>query len=162
MIQIPTDKKVIVDQYSQADQPGKKMLHKIFGEKFFLPIFDRIKGWEDVAAELGLDPVLSLPFANPANDRQAASNSGYILDCTAEVLADGVLLDWANPNQRKWIPRFYDYKPGAGFRFFGSNGAWTYSGAIGGARLFLPTEELSDYFGQQFLPHWNIFLKPIQ
>jgi len=154
------DKDVAVKEYSAADKKTKAALTKIFGDKFFLSLTDRIKTWEDAAAEKGIDPVKSLPFQKPSNTREEAVNAFFMLDVIAELLCDGVVLDWTDTNQKKWYPWFTDYKKGSGFRFGGSGYNWTLTDTAGGARLCLPTKELTDYFGKQFLSTWNKFLNP--
>ena len=145
--------------YSTADSNTKASLEKIFGESFFLPITERIKTWEDAAAAFGVHPVNSLPFINPKNSFQEATNAFFQLDIIAQVLSEGKILDWTNRDQYKWYPCFNNYY-GAGFRFYDSRCAWACARADGGARLCLPTEALANYFGTQFLPTWNKFLNP--
>lgn len=160
MNKLTFDKDTAIKEYGAADKKTKTALSKIFGAKFFLPVTDRIKTWEDAAAEKGIDPVKSLPFQKPANTREEAANAFFQLDVIAEVLGEGVVLDWGNGDQYKYYPYFYEYKPSAGFRFGDSAYSWTHSIADGGVRLCLPTPKLAEYFGKQFLPIWNKFLNP--
>lgn len=160
MLTVNKSKKEIADQYGSADEKTKKVLDLIFGSKFFLPVHDRIKTWEDAAAEKGLDPVNSLPFIKPMDTRQEAANAFFMLDVIAEIICEGETLDWSNSDQRKWFPVFNDYTSGSGFRFDDSSYIWSVSSAKGGARLCVPTKEKADYFGKQFIDLWNKFLNP--
>lgn len=131
-------------------------------KKYEQKITDRIKSYEDACEDLGLDPVEDLPFQNPKNNRQEAANAFHMLDVITESLLEGKKLDWEDADQRKWYPVFNNYSSGSGFRFLYSFGAWTNSGATGGARLCVDTQEKSDYLGTQFLAIWNKFLNPIK
>lgn len=148
--------------YPKADVVLKLWLQETFGkEHFTAKITDRIKTWEDAAAEKGLHPIDSLPFKTPTNSSQEATNAFFMLDIIADVLRQGVVLDWTNSSQKKWYAWFNNYKPGSGFSFHGTDYGWTSTHASGGARLCVDTSEKAEYFGKQFLPLFNKFLNPI-
>lgn len=155
------DQKTATELYPTATGKFKTMLEEKFGE-ILIPkkITDKVKSFEDACKILGKDPKKELPYAKPANARQEFANAAIMLDIISEALSEGVILDWANLSQKKWWPLFTDYKSGSGFRFDGSGGVWASSGAGGGARLCVPTKELANYFGNQFLSIWNKFLNP--
>jgi hypothetical protein len=151
--------------YAKADDDFKEQLEDAFGKEFFLRnVLDRVRPFEEICAEMGKDPAVELPYSNPTTNRQRFVNAGVKLDIISEYLLDNVILDWEDPNQQKWSPWFNRYKKGSGFRFVGSGGGWTGSGAnaYGGARLALDTKEKSDFFGQNYLDIWNDFLNPIK
>jgi hypothetical protein len=149
--------------FTTATTEFKEMLIDSFGKEFFSQkITDRIKSYEDACADLGLDPVESLPFKNPKNNRQEAENAFHMLDVITESLLEGKKLDWEDSDQRKWYPVFSDYSSDSGFRFMHSDNVWTRAYAYGGARLCVDTQEKADYLGTQFLPIWNKFLNPIK
>jgi len=153
----PTAKKL----FTTAAPEFKKMLTERFGEKYFsFKITDKIKTWEDAAAEYGIDPVKDLPYSKPMNSFQEAANAFFKLDIIATVLNEGVILDWADENQKKWYAWFNNYQPGSGFSFNGTSYGWTGADTTGGARLCVHSEELARYFGKQFLPIFNQFLNP--
>ena len=147
-------------EYNDADEKGKQTLKNIFGEQFFLSIMDRIKTWEDAAKDHGIDPVMSIPFLKPINTFQEATNAFFKLDVIATVLNEGVVLDWANENQKKWYCWFNNYKPGSGFSFHATYYDWSRTITYGGARLCVHSQELAKYFGTQFLSIFNQFLNP--
>lgn len=124
-------KTAALQEFKNGNPATQASLKNIFGDKFFLPIKERIKTWDDVANELGLHPVDCLPFKNPVNDRQHACNATFRLDAEAEVFLEGTILDWSNGNQRKWTPRWVDDGSGSGFRFVVSD--WTLTSASASA-----------------------------
>ncbi len=147
--------------YPTAAPEIKAVLDENFGKEFFkMKIMDRIKTWEDAATEYGIDPVKDLPFQLPTSNRQHAANAFFKLDVIAEVLREGVILDWENKDQKKWYAYFYEYKSGAGFRFYDTCYDWTFSNSLGGARLCVDTQEKAKYMGTQFLDIFNQFSNP--
>lgn len=151
--------------FNKADAKGKELLTDLLGKDFFnQKITDRIKTWEDAAEHQGLDPVDSLPFSEPENSFETATNAFFKLDVIATVLNEGTILDWTNDQQQKWYPWFNNYKPGSGFSFDATNCGWAYTGTCtsGGARLCVHSSELAKYFGTQFLSILNDFLNPIK
>lgn len=159
---VKIDSANVVKAYRNADKSGKQLLQDLVNGQvdFNTKITDRVKSYEDACAELGKDPVAELSYRNPVNNRQEFANAAVMLDIICEALCEGVVLDWENEDQKKWGPWFTGYKKGSGFRFNDSYYRWTDTSTFGGARLCLPTKELSDYFGQHFLPIWNKFLNP--
>lgn len=126
-------------------------------------IIERLKTWEDFAAEAGIHPVESLPFKHDfKTPRQEATNAFFQLDVIAGVLREKVVLNWKDSNQRKWYCWFHNYKKGSGFSFIDARYGWAGTRTHGGARLCVDTEEKAEYFGNQFLDIWNKFLNPNQ
>lgn len=152
----------ILQAHKKTDKDGKILLENLFKGQvdFDTKITDRVKTFEDACAELGLDADTVLPYPNPSNNKQEAARAFAMLDIISEALAEGVVLNWKDDTQKKWYPWFNNYTSGSGFRFGGSAYDWTAASTGGGARLYLPSKEFSDYFGQQFLPIWNKFLNP--
>lgn len=163
MKSLQIDEKKARSIYATAPPELKVMLEDTFTKEYFsMNIMDRIKKWEDAATELGIDPIESLPFPNPKNNREVATNAFFKLDAINQVLLEGVVLDWTNTNQKKWYPWFNEYRPGSGFSFYGTCCGWTATLANGGARLCLDTEKKAAYFGKQFLSIFNEYLNPIK
>jgi len=154
----------VLKAFHNADACGKQLLKDLVNGQvdFNTKVTDRVKSFEDACVELGIPVETALPYPKPVNSRQEFANAAVMLDIISEALSEKVVLDWTNDNQKKWYPWFDNYQSGSGFRFFDSHYSWTYASTAGGARLCLPTKELSDYFGQQFLPIWNKFLNPIK
>lgn len=154
----------VLKAFYNADASGKQLLKDLVNGQvdFNIKVTDRVKSFEDACVELGIVIETALPYPKPVNNRQEYANACVMLDIISESLSEGIVLDWANNNQKKWYPWFNEYKSGSGFRFCESNFNWSNANTSGGARLCLPTKELADYFGQQFLPIWNKFLNPIK
>lgn len=148
--------------YATATPEIKMLLEENFDKKVLAGnIMDRIKTWEDAAAEYGIDPVTSLPYQSPVNNRQVAANAFFVLDVIAEVLREGVILDWTNDQQQKWYCWFNKYNSGSGFSFGGTAYDWSFTNTNGGARLCVDTQDKAKYMGTQFLSIFNQFLNPI-
>ncbi len=120
-------------------------------------ITDRIKTFEDACKSLKLDPVKSLPYKTPKTKREKAINDLTRLDIIVEALQEGWQPNWNDHNERKWRP-WFSHSEGSGFGFsYSAYGAWS-TCTYCGSRLCLPTEELADYFGEQFIEIHNRIL----
>ena len=119
--------------------------------KKFAELTKGISTFEDVCAKKGDKPESILPYANPINTRQMAANDRERLDYIAEYLQDGFKANYGKWSQEKWFPVFRMPEGGSAFVFLYSrcDAALTYAGC--GSRLSLPNEELSDFFGTQFI-----------
>lgn len=135
-----------------------KQLRKIIDTP--VNIIDRIKTYEDACEYLEIET--AVPYPNPKNNRQEASNVFYMLDVITEALLEGKTLNWTDSNEKKWYPWFSKYKSGSGFRFGASNCAWPDASTAFGARLCVDTKEKSDYLGTHFLPLINKCLNPVK
>src|ERR1035437_8919155 len=125
---IKIDKETAIKEFNKAGSDTKKSLNKIFGDKFFMPVIERIQSYEDACADQGLDPIAELPFANPVNAKQEAANAFVMLDTINTSLLEETILNWTNSDQYKWYCWFNKYSSGSGFRFFGSVSGWTCTG----------------------------------
>lgn len=65
-----------------------------------------------------------------------------------KAICPDFIVDWTNGNQQKWYPWF---NLSSGFGFGDSNYNCSHTDAGVGSRLCLPTEEISNYFGKQFI-----------
>lgn len=123
-------------------------------------LLTRIISWDAVALELKLDPINSLPFPNPKDDCENATNAFFQWDKTTDVLNEDTVLDWMDSTQRKYIPIVYNYKPGSGWSFYVSVYYWSNARAYGGARLYFAKQILSDHFAKYFMDIINRINKP--
>lgn len=110
-------------------------------------IIERVKSFEDACTILGLDPVKSIPYSEPANDREKAINAYAKLDIIAEALNEGWKPDWSNYDQWKYSPYFRN-KSGFGLSC-NDYGSWLTNANVG-SRLCFPTSKLATYAGTQF------------
>lgn len=144
--------------FKEADEKGKTLLTNMFGKEVFSQkITDRIKSFEDACAEIGEDPIELLPYKNPKTKRQFAANDAMRLDVIAEALRGDFEADWSNSIQRKWRC-WFEHNGTTGFGFSGSGCDYSVTFTRVGSRLCMPTEELSNYFGTQFIEIHNRLL----
>ncbi len=73
-----------------------------------------------------------------------------------DVMRNGVIMDHANPNQRKWLPVF---NLSSGFVFSSSDYLYSFTCAYCGSRLCLFEEEMSDYGANQFIDLWETLIR---
>lgn len=108
-------------------------------------IIDRIKTFEDALKEADPEVISDCAiFPTDTVDVVAYKKLKLII----AVINEGVILDWKNFNQRKWIP-YFDMS--SGFGFGGSDCGYDFTYADVGSRLCFATREKSDYTATQFL-----------
>lgn len=149
------DEKNAKKLFKNASPEFKQALIDTFGEKFFTgKITERIKSFLDACEEIGEDP-LGKKFSTGTPDDIAYQK----LKVIAKALRDGVVLDYSNKSQQKWYPYFI--YGGSGFRFHDSYYGLTDTGAAGGSRLCVDTEEKAKHLGTtpEFLELYNQLLK---
>lgn len=148
----------------QLDKPTAKRLYKnvpewfqdilksTFGKEVFSgKITERIKTFEDACEELGIKPG---DVFNSQDDFDDIARKK--LKVIAKALNEGWFPDWDNSSERKWYPWFN--LSSSGFGFVVSVYVYTDSLANCGSRLCFKTEELSNYFGRQFIELHKIHL----
>ena len=111
--------------------------------------YTNIKTFEDACAALGLDPNAVLPFATPANEDQVNDNDVKKLKIIAKALKGEHVPNWDNRNEEKRFPVFR--KEPSGFGFSLSYCHYAYSFTAVGSRFVFPSEEVSDYYANQFI-----------
>ncbi len=140
--------------YPKSSPEMKEIFKSTFGEKSFSDkITDRIKTWEDVCDELGIDPGQSLPYPYPHNDEQEAINGFFKATKIAECLNEGWKPNWSNSSEYKYYP-WFDLS-GGGFSFDGHGYNCTFTCV--GARLCYKSSDLATYAGKQFLDIYKSF-----
>lgn len=145
--------------YNNADAKGKVLLEDLIGKEILSQkITDRIKTFEDACADQGKNPEEELPWKNPVNKDQEADNVYVKLRIIAKSLKGTFHGNYADGNERKWYPYFEWKTSKSAFGFADSGYDGTASDASVGSRFAFPTEELSEYFGKQFIDLHNILL----
>lgn len=111
----------------------------------------QIESYEKGCEICGYDPANLPDVSNLPAKHQPAVISGYKLFVVSEASwkGEGKAIDWNNRQQDKWSPYFWLNQPG--FRFNDSSYGRTTSGATCGSRFAYPSEEDSDYHGQQHI-----------
>lgn len=149
---LPISKANVLSAYKKADKKTKELLEELFGKQTLsTKVTDRIKTFEDACAETGEDPD-NQKFHTGTPDEIAYNKLKVVI----AALNEGVVLSFADSNQRKWYP-WFEFKV-SGFRFHGTYYVITTTGANGGSRLCFHSEELAQYAGTQFIELYNQFL----
>lgn len=150
-------RKDAMQQYTAADDDGKKMLEVLFGKNFFTSdIMSRCTSVESAFKIGGYKMKEELPYANPKNNRQKMLNLVAMMDIVIEVLREGWVPDYDDSNQEKWFAIYV--KKASGFVFSRSFYVRTSTLSALSSRLCLPTCELSDFFGKTFIKEINTLL----
>lgn len=144
--------------YKTASSELRTILEENFGKALFSEkITDRIKTWEDVCEELGIDDSV-LPYKNPKGKQQISTNAFVKIQYISQVLNEGWEPNFKNTNEYKYYPWFEyrSFSPGGDFGF-GYSFACSVRGFMGSG-FYYKTKELSDYAGKQFLEIYQEYL----
>lgn len=96
--------------------------------------------------EAGEDPA-DYQIPDGASKRQRGKILFSMMELICDVFKEGVVLDYSDPNQRKWYP-WGEYKSGSGFALNGVNSANTHSSV--GTRLCVDMEEKAQHIWKHF------------
>ena len=112
------------------------------------PKFDwkSINTLEDALAYTGKRPEDVYNVSDPVR-RQALD----ILEFVIELIGEGFVADYTNPDQKKWVPLF---NLSSGFVFSYSLYSYSDAGAGCGSRLCSENEEKSNHIGIKFQSYW--------
>lgn len=116
-------------------------------------ITERIDGFNDICAEAGENPK-DYEVHDGMTARQKRHILGDKLHLIAQVLNEGVKIDYSNTNQKKWQPYFK--WNGAGFGFSPSDYDCDHTAASVGVRF--ASEGISDFAGRKFIKEYNEYL----
>jgi len=141
--------------YPKASEEFKALLEENFSKsELSTKITDRIKSYEDACEETGETPI----------DEQALLKAGLLkheivgrkLATITRALNQDWVLDWANENQKKWLPWFRM----ASSRFAFGVTIYLCALALAGyaSRLCFKSEELARYAGETFTDLYNDYL----
>ena len=144
-------------------------------ERIEKPITERIKTFDDAVDELGIEhPLVKQYMAANGNEAFTRNTIAYIkLQIVAAALNEGWFPDF-QIKEKLWAPIFKihagdeidDISPDATYLFgapcgiasVNSHYAWSYALSPISARLAVKSEEISDYFGNQFIDIWAEYL----
>jgi len=145
----------VLAAFKAASPEQKTLLENLFGKEV-IPgkIEDRIKDFNDICAEAGVDPA---DFVIPvgASQRQIGSIAFNRIQLIFEVANEGWEADWDNSNQPKYYI-IWKYTPGSGFSSYGC--ADTYSASYVGSRLSTFSAERAKWIAETFRNEFNQFL----
>lgn len=145
-------KKEALQQLDMLTKSANELRGKIATMEEPGKITDRVKTFEDACEEIGEFP-MDEKFISGTPDEIAYKK----LKVVSEALNEGVILSYANPDQKKWYPWFL--YGGSGFRFGGTDCDNSCTHTAGGSRLCYATSELAKYAGTQFIDLYNQLLK---
>ena len=139
------------------------------------PITERIKTFDDAVDELGIEhPLVKQYMAANGNEAFTRNTIAYIkLQIVAAALNEG-WFPYLQRKEKRWYPYYKiyagdeidDISPDAtylfgasfGLAYVGSGYAWSGASSSFSARLAVKSEEISDYFGNQFIDIWAEYL----
>lgn len=136
--------------FKEASESLREILISTFGaDTFKQNVIDRIKTFSDAYDNADRNTRAEYDCqVHFALSKHIVARLKLIL--IAKVLRGDWEPDFSNSNQQKWIPIF-KFSAGSGFDFSYSHYYCAYANSDVGSRLCFPSEELSDYFGKQFI-----------
>lgn len=175
MAELVLKKSDAIRLYPTSDKTMKEIFEQTFGkETFSQKITDRIKDMSDVYEDLGINETKfkkdkvyraekMAEFAKKVGMEDSDIEDGFpcflLRDfevyALAYVLNEGWIPDYTNTNERKWSPYF---SLSSGFDFVYSSYVYTDAYALGGFRLCLKSEELSNYAGRNFTKEFKKYI----
>ncbi len=159
MITLKLTEAKALELFPQASNTLKEILEQSAPEGFFkMNIKDRVKTFKDALSifmEKKFTDELYIALQQRNKNELTCADKLLII---AEVLRNRWKADYSIGNQPKWRPWFEWDNKASGFAFSGSYYDGTNAAAYSGSRLCQETEEMSDYFGTQFLDLHNEFL----
>jgi len=151
MQELKLEKSTAIRLFEKVPEWFQETLIATFGKECFSKsIFDRIKTFEDACEAMNKKPE-DVYHEKDAPDDVARKK----LKVIAEALNGGWVPDWNDTNQKKRYPWF---KMSSGFGFDRSVYGYGCTDAGCGSRLCLSSNELSNYFGTQFIDLHEIHL----
>lgn len=145
--------------FEEGNPVIKDILIDSFGQDFFkitkYKKYQDIKLFEDACEVVGEDPQHA-KFCAGTPDELAYKKIKVIILALNKIADPTWVCDWNNSSQPKWYP-WFEYK-NSGFRFGASTYTIADTGASGGSRLRLCSEEVSNYCGKQFIHLYNELL----
>lgn len=136
--------------FKEASESLREILISTFGaDTFKQNVIDRIKTFSDAYDNADRNTRAEYDCqVHFALSKHIVARLKLIL--IAKVLRGDWEPDFSNSNQQKWIPIF-KFSAGSGFDVSDSDCDYGSTATIVGSRLCFPSEELSDYFGKQFI-----------
>ena len=144
-------------------------------ERIEKPITERIKTFTDAVDELGSEhPLVKQYMAANGNEAFTRNTIAYIkLQIVAAALNEG-WFPYLQRKEKRWYPYYkiyagdelddifpdatYLFGASCGLAFVSSDLAWSFAASTLSERLAVKSEEISDYFGNQFIDIWAEYL----
>ena len=120
-------------------------------------IIDKVKTFEDALAIVGTSEDERWLLGYSGEDISILSSIAFLkLSIIAKALRNGVVLDWTNSSQYKYLP-YFTFGSGSGW-VCGGYDCWS-AGSDIGSRLYVDTNEKAIYMGKQFISLYNDMFK---
>lgn len=140
--------KAILTRLEAVESEAQKLRKLLTKKEGF--IMDRIKTWDDVCDELGLDADTILPYMVPKSGDEKAINAFTQLNYIRQALNEGWTPNWDDENEYKYLPWFDMRGTTAGSGFSDSCYRFHCNNSNVGSRLCYKSQELATYAGKQF------------
>lgn len=135
---------------NSSDKGFKDLLEQNFGKDFWKPkeIQNIVFNLPTLIEKLGYSPII-YPSSN--NPFEKYINACSVLAKVAEVYNDGVVLNWNNTNQSKWIPcKWFSFCGGCSVVFHGR-----FHSLVASGRLYYKSENLAKSSYNNFKDYWE-------
>lgn len=136
--------------YDTAPEPVRQELLKYFGTSLMANA--AMDAWENFLKENNLD--IALPYPEPKDADELWDNSCVMLRHMIKVKRKGWTPTFKS-GERRWVPVFDTGVAGFGFSYSHYDNSDT--GTDVGSRLCLPTSELAEEVGREYLPVYEIY-----
>jgi len=149
------EKQFILDAHSAACADWKKKIETQFPDLFPKDITDKIKSWADVLKAANKDERDVLPYRNPKTKQEVSQNAFAKIQLISEVLNQGWVPSFTNPNEYKYYPYFERKSSGwAVCSFDCFNDGIANLGAGG----YFKSSKLAEFAGKTFLDIYKEYL----
>ena len=146
-------KDAAIKAHEDAKKSGKKLLENLFGKSTFQRnVMERIKSFDDVLEELGIDPEEFEDGTEFLPDDEKAYRQ---LKLIVEALNEKWKPDWSDSSQYKYIP-WFSMGGSSGSGFAHGYVDW-HSNSDVGSRLCFKSRELAEFAGKQFTDIYKRF-----
>lgn len=140
-----------IELYNKSnDSSFKELLEENFGKDFAKPknIYDIVKDLKSLTQYLKYSPLI---YPNPNNSFEKYINACSVLNKVAKIYNEGVILNWKNTNQYKYLP--YKYYS-CGSISVGASGSWR-SVCYASGSLYYKSSLLSQKSYENFKDFWE-------
>jgi len=145
---LTADKGTVLKAYTKAKTGRKVFLENIFGLKTFQPdIMERIKFFDDVCREMGVNPKNYICNSDDPDDIAANALRQSLLISRCFNADKKEVLDWSNSDQRKYF-HVYTLSPSSGWSLLIVD--YWYTGTDCGSRQAFLDPEHAQYAWDQF------------
>lgn len=145
---LTADKGKVLTAYNKAKNGRKVLLENLFGIKTFQPnIMERIKTFDDVCREMGVNPKKYICESEDPDDIAANALRQSLLISRCFNADTNEVLDWANSNQYKYF-HVYKYSPSSGWSLH-HVAIWCTATTCGSRQAFLKREH-AEYAWETF------------